>query len=125
MRQFEDTPFGPDDYSDVALLVAAVREWPSDEFGRELDSRVARRFAPVTSSADAKTRRRLPRWAAGPAALVVAGAVAAVVVVSGGGLNSSPPVNRGFNGASGLLNAQKLAPSAHKGATNGLARQHA
>ena len=122
MRQFEDTPFGPDDYSDVALLVAAVREWPSEEFGRELDSRVARRFAPVASSADAKTHRRLPRWAAGPAALVVAGGVAAIVVVSGGGLNSSPPVNGGLNGASGLrLNAQRLAPSAHKGATNGVA----
>ena len=57
MRQFEDTPFGPDDYSDVALLVAAVREWPSEEFGRELDSRVARRFEPIASSSAAKTRR--------------------------------------------------------------------
>ena len=60
MRQFEDTPFGPDDYSDVALLVAAVREWPSEEFGRELDSRVARRFVPVASSADAKTPAGCP-----------------------------------------------------------------
>jgi hypothetical protein len=90
MRQFEDTPLGPDDYSDVALLVAAVREWPSEEFGRELDARVARRFEPIASSSAGKTRRRLPRWAAAPAALVVAGAVAAVVVVSGGGVNSSP-----------------------------------
>jgi len=102
MRQFEDTPFGPDDYSDVALLVAAVREWPSEEFGRELDARVARRFVPVASSADAKTHRRLPRWAAGPAALVVAGAVAAVVVVSGSGGGPKPLLLlHAANGASG------------------------
>jgi Domain of unknown function (DUF4349) len=103
MRQFEDTPFGPDDYSDVALLVAAVREWPSEEFGRELDSRVARRFVPVASSSDAKTHRRLPRWAAGPTALVVAGAVAAVVVVSGGGLNGSPQKLNGSRASGGIL----------------------
>jgi hypothetical protein len=123
MRQFEDTPFGPDDYSDVALLVAAVREWPSEEFGRELDSRVARRFGPVASSADAKTHRRLPRWAAGPAALGAAGAVAAVVVVSGGGLNSSPPVHGVINGASGGLAAgREEKPTAlGKATVNGVA----
>jgi hypothetical protein len=125
MRQFEDTPFGPDDYSDVALLVAAVREWPSDEFGRELDSRIARRFAPVASSADAKTRRRLPRWAAGPAALVVAGAVAAVVVVSGGGLNSSPQKLNTFRASGGVLTTvdreEKPIATRQKQAVNGVA----
>src|SRR5579862_9665619 len=107
MRQFEDTPFGPDDYSDVALLVAAVREWPSEDFGRELDARVARRFEPIASPSAATTHRRLPRWAAGPSALVVAGAVAAVVVVAGGGLSGSPRERGGINGAAGRpLDAQ-------------------
>ncbi len=40
MRPFDEEP----DYSDVALLVASVREWPSDDFARDLDARVARRF---------------------------------------------------------------------------------
>ena len=77
---------------------------------------------PVASSADAKTHRRLPRWAAGPAALVVAGAVAAVVVVSGGGLNSSPPASNGLiNGASGPRLAAKPTTAGQKATVNGVA----
>ena len=95
MRPFDEIPFEESDYSDVALMLAGVREWPSDDFARELDARVARRFAPEAEpTARGKTSRpsRLPRWAAGPAVALVAGVVAAVVVLSGGGggaLNNS------------------------------------
>jgi hypothetical protein len=95
MRPFDEIPFEESDYSDVALMVASVREWPSDDFVRELDARLARRFEPEPGAAGGGrggrgragrvARGRLPRWAAGPAVALVAGAVAAVVVVSGGG----------------------------------------
>jgi hypothetical protein len=124
MRQFEDTPLGPDDYSDVALLVAAVREWPGDDFGRELDARVARRFVPVASSPAARTRRRLPRWAAGPAVALVAGAVAAIVIVSGGGLKSSPRPLNGFNSAAGLTRHAGKPTTSGSNATNGALTLH-
>jgi Domain of unknown function (DUF4349) len=88
MRPFDEIPFEESDYSDVALMLAGVREWPADDFARELDARVARRFAPEAApTARGKSSRlsRLPRWAAGPAVALVAGVVAAVVVLSGGG----------------------------------------
>ena len=86
MRPFDEIPLEESDYSDVALLVASVREWPSEDFARELDARVAQRFAPEAAPrAHRNDRVRLPRWAAGPAVALVAGAVAAVVVLSGGG----------------------------------------
>ncbi len=85
MRPFDEIPFEPGDDSDVALMVASVREWPSEEFTRDLDARVARRFAPEATPVRRAARARLPRWAAGPAVALVAGAVAAVVVLSGGG----------------------------------------
>jgi Domain of unknown function (DUF4349) len=83
MRPFDEEP----DYSDVALLVASVREWPSDDFARDLDARVARRFAPETPRPGSRPFR-LGGWgriAAGPAVALVAGAVAVVVVLSNGG----------------------------------------
>lgn len=89
MRPFDEMPVEEGDYSDVALLVASVREWPSEEFTRELDARVARRFAPEAAPPAERTSRGRPggwgRIAAGPAVALVAGAVAAVVVLSGGG----------------------------------------
>jgi len=88
MRPFDEIPFEESDYSDVALMVAGVREWPSDDFARDLDERVARRFAPEAGPAargNASRPSRLPRWAAAPAVALVAGVVAAVVVLSGGG----------------------------------------
>ena len=86
MRPYDDIPLEEGDYSDVALLVASVREWPSDDFARDLDARVAQRFAPEAAPrAHRNDRVRLPRWAAGPAVALVAGVVAAVVVLSGGG----------------------------------------
>lgn len=86
MPPFDETPFEQPDYSDVALMVASVREWPDDEFSRELDARVARRFAPEAPAPERAARpSRLPRWAVGPAVALVAGVVAAVVVFSGGG----------------------------------------
>ncbi|MDE3133144.1 MAG: hypothetical protein KGL15_03665, partial [Acidobacteriota bacterium] len=65
MRPFDEIPFEESDYSDVALMVASVREWPADDFSRELDARVARRFAP--EPARGMSRGRLSRWTAGPA----------------------------------------------------------
>ena len=95
MRPFDEIPFEESDYSDVALLVASVREWPSEDFARELDARVARRFAPEAAPAAGRAARggrgRISRWTAGPAVALVAGAVAAVVVLSSGG--SSAVVN--------------------------------
>ncbi len=106
MQPFDEMPFEQDDHSDVALLVAAAREFPSEEFARELDERVARRFAP--GPADSGTRadghrwwRPPPRWTAAPAALVVAGAVAAAVIVPDLGSGGAPLA--AFNGGSALV----------------------
>ena len=115
MRPFDDMPIDPDadDYADVALLVASVREWPTEEFLRELDGRVARRFAPSPAPARrflgrGSGRGRLPRWAAGvggaASALVAAGVVAAVVIGSGGGLGGSSTPKPQVYGAIGLAN---------------------
>ena len=109
MRPFDDDTsfesFEPEpDYADVALLVASVREFPREEFARELDARVARRFAPAPSSQVRRTARgRLPRWAAGPAVAVVAGAVAAVVVVSGSGGGSQAPLAANSHNGRGVV----------------------
>ncbi|HEX3615089.1 MAG TPA: DUF4349 domain-containing protein [Solirubrobacteraceae bacterium] len=97
MRPFDEIPFEESDYSDVALLVASVREWPADDFAHGLDARVARRFGPEARSGGRVPRTRLPRWAAGPAVALVAGVVAAVVVLSGGGGNRAT-----FNGPVGF-----------------------
>jgi Domain of unknown function (DUF4349) len=95
MRPFDEIPFEEADYSDVALLVASVREWPREDFVRELDGRVAQRFAPAPAAHAVRTGRggrfSISRWAAGPVVALVAGAVAAVVVLSGG----SGAVNNG------------------------------
>jgi hypothetical protein len=94
MRPFDDDdmPVGSDEYSDVALMMAAVREWPSEEFARDLDARVARRFAPLASASDDQALRasRGRRWLSLPAlggvgGLVVAGVVAGVVIATSGG----------------------------------------
>jgi hypothetical protein len=122
MRPFDEIPFEQSDYSDVALMLASVREWPADDFARDLDERVARRFAPEASAAAGGgrggatgrvARGRLPRWAAGPAVALVAGVVAAVVVVSGGGLNSSP--SRPNNGPPAFNSSQ---PSQNAGVSH-------
>jgi hypothetical protein len=103
MRPYDEIPFEESDYSDVALMVAGVREWPADDFARELDDRVARRFAPEPAPTGRGVRRpHLPLWSAGPAVALLAGIVAAVVVVSSGGLASSP--NRSSN-RPGVYNA--------------------
>lgn len=93
MRPYEDIPFEESDYSDVALMVAGVRQFPADDFARELDARVARRFAPEAEPEAGRGRWpsvRLPLWSAGPGVALVAGIVAAVVVVSGGGIDQAP-----------------------------------
>ena len=86
MQPFDEMPFDHDDHSDVALLLAGAREFPREAFARELDARIARRFAPrpgdSAARADGRRRwRRPPRWTAAPAALVLGCAVAAAVIV--------------------------------------------
>src|SRR5579875_860678 len=121
MRPFDDMPLDERDYSDVALLVASVREWPREDFARDLDARVARRFEPpVPPTGGRVVRARLPRWAAGPAVALVAGVVAAVVVLSG----ASEPApkassSNGLAGFSGLRQTEK--PVVHGGSSRGSA----
>ena len=97
MRPYDEIPFEESDYSDVALLVASVRQFPDENFARELDDRVARRFAPEAAGRRVVSGRRLSPWTAGPAVALVAGVIAAVVVVSGGGINQ-PPTHGSSNG---------------------------
>ena len=93
MRPFDEMPVEEADYSDVALMVAGVREWPTEEFARDLDARVARRFAPEAAGAGggygvarvALPVAGCPAGAAGPAVGRGGCRVAAVIVVSGGG----------------------------------------
>jgi hypothetical protein len=111
MRPFDDDdmPVGSDEYSDVALMMAAVREWPSEEFARDLDARVARRFVPLAPAGESLKASRGRRWLSLPAlggvgGLVVTGVVAAVVISQSGGgtyglLNASSPP-RAENGPS-------------------------
>jgi hypothetical protein len=73
--------------AELALLLAADRPRPLDEFTRELDGRVARRFARADG-----TRRR-PRFGLAPALGGVAAALAATVaVVIAVGAGGSGPV---------------------------------
>jgi hypothetical protein len=117
MRPFDDMPPESDDYADVALLVAGVREFPSDEFAHELDARVARRFAPGPARTMHRPRRlRLLRWTAGPAVAVVAAAAVAVVVLSGG---SSP--RPALNGASLASKPTAKTPGVFHAVTNAAA----
>ncbi len=129
MRPFDEIPFEESDYSDVALLVASVREWPSEDFTRELDARVARRFESETPR-PASRRSRLGgsgRIAAGPAVALVAGAVAAVVVLSSGGTGvnngvTTPlkPLHASDNSnAGGRARRRDEADSAHRLLTRG------
>ncbi len=85
MRPFDEIPFEESDYSDVALLVAGVREWPNEDFARELDARVARRFAPEPAEASAAGRGGRRRSGRGRIAAGLGGAGFALVAGSGRG----------------------------------------
>jgi uncharacterized protein DUF4349 len=108
MRPFDDDdmPVGSDEYSDVALMMAAVREWPSDEFAKDLDARVARRFAPLPPAGEALKTSHGRRWLSLPAlggagGLVVAAVVAVFVVTQTGGnsgVSNGGPVGIGLAG---------------------------
>jgi hypothetical protein len=125
MRPFDDDemPVGSDEYSDVALMMAAVREWPSEEFARDLDARVARRFAPLPPAGEVRRTSSGRRWLSLPAlggvgGLAVAAAVAVFVVTQSGGgtpgtygrlvplgaekTNSTASAGAGINGAAGV-----------------------
>lgn len=108
MPPYDDMPID-DDYSDIALLIASVREFPSEEFTHELDARVERRFAAEgTSSRPTRARRarrrRLSVWTAGPGVALVAGIAAAVVVI-GGGFGGSPSARPSLNTEAAKLNS--------------------
>lgn len=101
MRPFDQMPADSDDFSQIALLVAETREWPSPEFTRSLDARAARRFAPVAPAAPARrARQRLLRAPVLGTGLMggFAVAVAAVVIGTGALSNSSPALLSASNG---------------------------
>jgi hypothetical protein len=76
--------------AELALLLAAVRPAVDPEFARDLDARVARRFAPPASGG----RRVRPRWRSLPVlggGLAAGLAALAVVIIAGGtGPGSTP-----------------------------------
>jgi len=120
MRPYDEIPFEESDYSDVALLVASVREFPGDDFARDLDARVAQRFAAEAAPrANHIGRGRLFRWTAGPAAALVAAGTAAVLVLSGGGgggLAAGGPYEHGR--AQNLVSASPPQSNSRGGAIN-------
>lgn len=81
--------------AELALLLVDTAPRPDAGFASELDARVARRFEPLAGDAGSggtrvprllrSRRRRLPRWAAGPAIALVAAVAVAVVIVANGG----------------------------------------
>jgi hypothetical protein len=118
MRQSEEEPLDPEvlaelgaidatlagepvdpvhaEIAELALLLTATRELPSEQFTQRLDVRVARRFVatPAASSPRQRARARFSLWSARPAfASALAGGFAAVVVatvIASGALSSSP-----------------------------------
>src|ERR1700722_13326943 len=125
MRPFDDDdmPVGSDEYSDVALMMAAVREWPSEEFTRDLDARVARRFAPLPPApADQPLRAsRGRRWLSLPAlggvgGLVVAAVVAVVVVTQSGSGIDYRGIQHSANSSNGGVGSQQIISTPSAGA---------
>ena len=89
MRPSDETPFEENDYADVALMLASVRDWPAEEFTATLDARVRRRFEAPRSAGGrgpAGMRRSWARRLGVAAAGVSLAAGAAVVALTGGGL---------------------------------------
>ena len=126
MRQSEDMPLDPEvfaeleaidatlagepvdpahaEIAELALLLAATRELPTDEFAQKLDARVARRFfvLPTPASPRQRARAGFSRWLTRPAfaSALVGGlaVVAAAGVIASGSLSSPSP--RVVNGSS-------------------------
>jgi hypothetical protein len=131
MRQSEDMPLDPEvlaeleaidatlagepvdpahaEIAELALLLAATRELPSEQFTQTLDARVARRFVAVPAAAASprqRARARFSRWSTRPAlASALAGGFAAVVVASviASGSLSSGPARTVVHGSQGVL----------------------
>jgi len=90
--------------AELALLLTATRELPSEQFTQRLDARVARRFvaAPAASSPRQRARARFSLWSARPGfASALAGGFAAVVVatVIASGVLSSGPAQKVVSGS--------------------------
>jgi len=147
MRQSEDMPLDPEvfaeleaidatlagepvdpayaEIAELALLLAATRELPADEFAEKLDARVARRFFELPTPASPRQRARagFSRWLTRPAfasALVGGLAVmAAAVIIASGSLSSPTP--RAVNGAS--VPSRSLAAGTHQASTGTLTPQ--
>jgi hypothetical protein len=134
MRQSEEMPLDPEvlaeldaidatlagepvdpayaEIAEMALLLAATRELPSEQFTQTLDARVARRFAaaPVAASPRQRARARFSLWSTRPAfASALAGGFAAVVVatVIASGVLSSGPSQKVVNGPAGVSDSHK------------------
>jgi hypothetical protein len=84
---------GHAEIAELALLIAAERPAPAEEFAAQLDRRVADRFAPPTPSrapTQSKRRRWKTSWALAPAvSLALAGLVVLLVLTPGNGGSSS------------------------------------
>jgi Domain of unknown function (DUF4349) len=145
MRQSEDMPLDPEvfaeleaidatlagepvdpayaEIAELALLLAATRELPGDEFARKLDARVARRFFALPASASPRQRARagFSRWLTRPAfaSALVGGlaVVAAAGIIASGSLSS--PSARVVNGPSTPF--RSLAAGANQGSAGTLA----
>jgi Domain of unknown function (DUF4349) len=106
--------------AELALLLTATRELPSEQFARTLDARAARRFVavPAAESPRQRARARFSRWSARPAfASVLAGGFAAVVVASviASGALSSGPAQTVVNG--GAVHAHRAPATAYNSLT--------
>jgi hypothetical protein len=107
--------------AELALLLAADRPRPLDEFTRELDGRVARRFA------KADGMRRRPRFGLAPAlggvAAALAATVAVVIAVGSGGsgpvrtdLRSTATASGSAQSNSGAGTTDSVTPQSSSGA---------
>jgi Domain of unknown function (DUF4349) len=136
MRQSEDMPLDPEllaeleaidatlagepvdpahaELAELALLLAATRELPSEQFAQTLDARVARRFVavPAAASPRQRARARFSWWLTRPAfASALAGGLAAVVVatvIASGALSSGPA--RSVVADGGAIDAHRTSP---------------
>lgn len=114
MRQFDDTPAGPEadaallaidatldgqpvdpefaELAELALLLRQEAPRPGQPFAGTLDARVARRF---TAPPGQRPARRRHRWLMAPGAAVVAALAVAIVIVAGAGSGHQLPIPAG------------------------------
>jgi len=101
-------PFDDAELEELAVLLAVDRSHPSDEFARELDARVARRFTPGPESSPKRRTRLLvsPAFGAGLTACLAAAVV--VLALQLGGSTAHTGARLDLRGVAGQ--AQNLTP---------------